>query len=520
MDFFDFLFIRQLSDKKFCGTIFKFYQKFETIHSETSPNYLSIIKSIEATHSSAELPNFKKIKMLILLIKTRLRFYVNFIRHHFNRRMKIELALILLLFIYLLGRSPADIGYNLQFLFSKAFVHQWITFWANSLPIFYLLFELFAYLTMRSSGEWHLLGSLPFARTSIISYHFWRYIFKTLVILFWGTLPFLIIQTSFLTRLFHFFLAMVILFLLKLVAFLQAFQWRKQSLKWYQKIFPWCLIEAGLLGGLWVGGPGIRLMLVHLSYPALLILFIGIALIGTLSQLIRHIYEPGLIESQFVHQRFSGYFTPALRFLKRIHKPTTALIYFDLLFLIRRKRSLFLVILIETGVLFAAVLAQDTLDSALVSIIFIQIIFSWLFILNMAFTLFERDTTSASLFKFLALSPARLWYSRWILMLVLTGLPLLLPALVCLFKFTMNLRLFSLLLTTLFGIPALLAAFFCNTGFALFPQAKLAGYSFNILILLALLFWFYMPFGSILILAIMLIWIRKSQRHFQNVEFS
>jgi len=32
--------------------------------------------------------------------------------------------------------------------------------------------------------------------------------------------------------------------------------------------------------------------------------------------------------------------------------------------------------------------------------------------------------------------------------------------------------------------------------------------------------WFYMPFGSIILLAISALWIRKSQRHFQFLEIA
>jgi hypothetical protein len=67
-------------------------------------------------------------------------------------------------------------------------------------------------------------------------------------------------------------------------------------------------------------------------------------------------------------------------------------------------------------------------------------------------------------------------------------------------------------------IPAVFAAMYCNAGFGLFPNLKFCGVLLNIALGLIILFWFYMPFGSLILLGIGALWIRKSQRHFQFLE--
>jgi hypothetical protein len=67
--------------------------------------------------------------MLILLIRTRLRYYRNYLRHHFDRTARIEIAFIILILIFMIGRSPADIGYNVKFLSATDFPLRWAFYW-------------------------------------------------------------------------------------------------------------------------------------------------------------------------------------------------------------------------------------------------------------------------------------------------------------------------------------------------------------------------------------------------------
>ena len=91
--------------------------------------------------------------MLKLLIKTRIRYYRNYLKNHLDKVTTIELGLIFLVFLLLLARSPADIGYNLKWFFSAEYPRQWAKIFSFLLPIFYLISEFFAWLSLRPSTE-------------------------------------------------------------------------------------------------------------------------------------------------------------------------------------------------------------------------------------------------------------------------------------------------------------------------------------------------------------------------------
>jgi len=74
--------------------------------------------------------------MLLLLLRTRLRYYRNYLRHHFDRMVWLEIGFIILILFYLAGRSPADIGYNLKFLLEKDFPLKYAAPWVTLLPVF------------------------------------------------------------------------------------------------------------------------------------------------------------------------------------------------------------------------------------------------------------------------------------------------------------------------------------------------------------------------------------------------
>ena len=90
--------------------------------------------------------------MFPLLFKTRLRYYRNFIRAHFDRVTLLDLALIGLILLYLTARSPADIGYRLEALLSPDFAEQWQVRWLTLLPLFYLVAEVMAWVTLRPAN--------------------------------------------------------------------------------------------------------------------------------------------------------------------------------------------------------------------------------------------------------------------------------------------------------------------------------------------------------------------------------
>ena len=129
--------------------------------------------------------------MLKLLLKTRIRYYRNYLKYHLDKVTVIELGLIFLVFLLLLVRSPADIGYNLKWFFSTEYPRHWAKIFTFSLPIFYFISEFFAWLTLRPSTEWQILGVLPFHKNAVTNYYLLRYSSKIFSFVFIGTIAFL-----------------------------------------------------------------------------------------------------------------------------------------------------------------------------------------------------------------------------------------------------------------------------------------------------------------------------------------
>src|SRR5574342_640075 len=134
--------------------------------------------------------------MLLLLLRTRLRYYHNYLRHHFDRMVWLEIGLIVFILFYLIGRSPADMGYSLKFLLAKEFPFLYAQNWVALLPLFYLVSEALALLTLRPTGDWQILGALPVLKPAITNYHLLRHGSKILALLLAGTAPFWIGEVS------------------------------------------------------------------------------------------------------------------------------------------------------------------------------------------------------------------------------------------------------------------------------------------------------------------------------------
>lgn len=447
--------------------------------------------------------------MLLLLLQTRFRYYLNFIHWHFTRRVLIELGFLSLFGIYLAVRSPADIGYRIDALFTGAYSPTGLQTRLSWLWLFYLVSEITAWFTLRPTADRDLLISLPVPTKTLGSYYLLRYFLKITPLIILGSAPFLTGTPSWLIRATAFGLAGAILLLIGLVAFAQAEKIRRRS------GFPgrWLLVEIivlGLLGATPEIYNRIPAINIQLSFVVAL-LPAGFLLRQTLTQF----HPVNGVDSG----KTSRWFTQ--KTLWRIARSQTlACSMNDFYFLLRKKTSVFWLLALETIVVSASILSQTRLVAALISSVFIQLFFSWLFILNLMLALFERDTRVTQIFRHLPLSARQIWLGRWLLVALFCSAPLVLPLGLVLVKFSLTWQVPFFYGAILLLIPAALATIFCNTGFALFPQANLAAWMMNFSILLVVLFWFYLPFGSLFILGMMLFWIRKSQQHFQWVEIS
>jgi hypothetical protein len=185
---------------------------------------------------------------------------------------------------------------------------------------------------------------------------------------------------------------------------------------------------------------------------------------------------------------------------------------------LKRRRPAILFLCLATLLLLAAVGAAQTVAvNAYSAAIFVHLIYCWIMI-NALMFLFEQDAAVPSLMRMLPASAAQWWQARWLFALGALALPMVLPFLVMAFKFGFNLKLLAFAAATGLAVPAVFSLLFCNAAFGMFPLTKYAAIMMNLFIFLMILFWFYMPFGSLILLGFMLAWVKKSQRHFQFLE--
>ncbi len=456
--------------------------------------------------------------MLSLLLHTRLRYYRNYLRHHFDRVVWLEIGVIVLILFYLAGRSPADIGYSLKFLLEKDFPLKYAAQWVALLPVFYLIVEALAFITLRPTGEWQILGTLPVAKPAIVNYHLLRHSGKTAGLLFIGTMPFLIGGDGIIEKLARVIFAFGILAALQFAGFLQAYNLHNTGKSLLQRIRRWLPFETVMLMILFIGGQQLEHLLLNANGKILLAWPAGGILAMALFFYLHRNYAPGLIESSapITHKALRA--SKTINFFSRKGGTTSALIRRDLKFLWMEKRSAYILLVFAAIVILLAGLAQSTAEEAYASSIVIEIIFSFMLI-NALLILFEHDAKAAALTRSLPISAATSWKARWLLAAGFMLAPVLFFMSVLPFIYTSGIG-FVLFLVIGFIIPAIFSALFCNAGYGLFPNIKYCSVLLNISLGLMLLFWFYMPFGTTILLVISVLWIRRSQRHFQFLEIT
>lgn len=453
--------------------------------------------------------------MLFLLLKTRLVYYKNYLKHHFDRTTTIEISIIVAVLLMLLMRSPADIGYNFKWMSDETFPVQWAKLFGScGLVSFYLFAEIFAFFTLRVSKEWQLLGAMPMNRKTIADYYLIRHAGKTFIFVFIGSILFLLAKTiPFGARFIHFLSALGALLLLQMVSFFQAFRFRYVHFSIAGKLSMWLPLEFIIWALLIFGGSKIGVCLGEASARSAMlllpawILFFGLLIYCRTRFMLKQ--KQSQPERVVTNRKVQS---------RHIFRGTMhAFVLRDILLLWRRRARSFFIPLIATVVSTAVVLADGDSSAALVSMIFVEAIFSFLLI-KTVLTFFEWDAEVAQLIRSLPLKASGLWFARWLLAFGLIAVPAVLPLIVALIKFGPITEFLFFALAALAILPAIMATIFCNGGFGLFPHFNLSGYIISISIIMIFLFWFFMPFGSIILLAVMVFWIRKSQKHFETLE--
>ncbi|MFZ5518981.1 MAG: hypothetical protein ACOY90_20280 [Candidatus Zhuqueibacterota bacterium] len=457
--------------------------------------------------------------MLILLLKTRLTYYKNYLRHHFDRKTTLELLVIVAILALLLVRSPADIGYNFTWLSDEQFPAQWAIFFGRYFMIaYFVLAQLFALFTLRVTREWQLLGALPLGRRTIADYFLFRHVGKTGLLLLVGALPFLLASANLgHVRIVQFVAALGVLLLLQLASFYQAFRFRHAYFSNVPNMLVWLPVEFAMLALLIGTGPKVGACLSAESAGAAACL---LPVLLAFSALLVHCRKTFVLKQKQARPRRRS------QPLRKGRSARTrsisggavqASVMRDMLLMWRRKSGSAIIPLITTAVSLAVVVAEDNSSAVYVSLIFLEAIFSFLMIGTML-KFFEWDAEVAHLLRSLPLTAATLWFARWLLVFGIIATPAVLSLIAALLKFGLTGEFILFAFAGAVFLPAIMATIFCNGGFGLFPHFNLSGYIISISIIMIFLFWFFMPFGSLILLAVMVFWIRKSQRHFQNLE--
>ncbi len=453
-----------------------------------------------------------------LLLATRLKFYANYVRRHFDRRTIIYIFLIGLIFFYMVLRSPADVGFSLAFLSDPSFPETWLSFWAQTLVLVYIFAFSLTWITLKSRNEGILLGAVPFNNGAVFLYYLSRLWLKSGVVVFGGAALFLLGEASFIQRISLSVLAFFIYALLLLAAFIRASSLLRNLSKKGKMLAGWGGQEAVLLA-LFAIAP--RLVFSRETPGAL---FSATAAAAVLAG------------AFFLFQRAARYWTlevatEATLFSKREKQNSSQsrsswlkaksllgqLILQDFFFLKNARKSLFVWMGVQTTMMLMIAIMNPDFRGVVAGLIFFQCILGF-FSLSALTELFKRDAETFFLIKQLPLSAGKLWQARWITTILIIALPSALPVLALLIKFSFSLGALIWGATILAFLPAILAMIFCSAGFSTFPHANYGATMFAISFVLTVLFWFYAPPATVLMIGLFFYWIRKSVRRMKYLE--
>ena len=456
--------------------------------------------------------------MLFLLIKTRIQYYRNYIRYHFDKTTILEIAFIFLIFLFLTIRSPGDIGYNFKWLFQEDFPARWASIFTTLLPIFYLVGEGFARYTLRPAKEWQILGWLPFAKISIANYYLCRYLSKTSLFILMLTLPFWggsHVEPG--LRAIRFIVALGIILTLQLVAFTQASVFRNPNLSSFQKGIRWLLPDILIVGLLVLVAPQLQSWLTGNWSFGLSLLLVTWIIGAIFLRLIQTSFSLREVKTKVYRQSKVSDAVYRRSFIRMVGGIISVFVIRDILLLWRQKKSSCMMLIIGSLILLIISFVVENEQAAYISLLCLEILVGILLI-NTVLAFFEQDIQTAGMTRALPIAVKTQWWARWLSVAALIVLPMFVPNFILAVKFGIGIEFILFILAALAGIPIIFATLYCNACYGLFPQIKLSGYIIAVSIALLFLFWFFMPFGTFLLLAIMIFWIRKSQKHFQFLE--
>ncbi|MFQ5629516.1 MAG: hypothetical protein ACE5I1_12205 [bacterium] len=453
-----------------------------------------------------------------MLLKTRARHALNYMRAKFDRVTIIYIFLISLVALYLAGRSPADIGYGLEMLSQNDFHLKWLAFVLNILFIFYFFSESMAYLTLRPTAGLSLLGSLPIENSAIINYSLIRHFLKTAGVFLLIIFPFWIGASPFGDRVLIFITITILLLAIQLGAYMQAYRLRQYFNQKVQTLRRWFLFELVAFALSYFVPNMVSIAEVYgNSWAQVLFLLLAVSATGYFYRLVQKSHVPLFTESGKVvlTQKKRALFSPKTGLHYR--STTVSLILHDLYFLQKKKKTLFILQALGLFLSFMVSVYNDSPENAFGGLLFIQGVLSF-FMINALMELFRRDADVFSLLRSLSLSASKYWWARWVFASLMLALPFIIPNLIILMQFRLESSHIGLIVLSLAVLPGLFALIYCNAGFGTFPHVNFGANMMNISLALIIFMWFYVPFGSMMILGIALLWVRKSIRNIKILE--
>lgn len=305
---------------------------------------------------------------------------------------------------------------------------------------------------------------------------------------------------------------------LQLGAYMQAHHLRQYFNQKAPALKRWLMIEFAAFAILYLGPRRLSLDKIYNNWGAqTILLLLAIAATGLLYHFISQFYTPAFTETGKSTLTQKG--RPIIFRKSPFHcQSTTAhLILQDFYFLQKKKKSFFALQALGIFLGFMVTTYNNNATSAFGSVIFIQGVLSF-FLITALMELFRRDAEVFSLLRSLPLPMSKYWLARWIFASLALALPFFIPNLTILLQFPIAASHLGLLALSLAAIPSLFALIYCNAGFGTFPHVNFGSNMMNISLALIILFWFYVPFGSLMILGVALLWVRKSLQNVKLVE--
>lgn len=450
--------------------------------------------------------------MLRLLIRTRLRYYRHFVRYNFNRRTLLEIGLTALLVFMLIGRFPSDLPYLLPDVFSAEFSAAYTAFFMKMVLVFYWTVETAALATLRPTCEIQLLTPLPFSQRDIRGYHVARHALKTAFLLILLAILFLGGSGGFLAHGGRLMAGIGILIIIQQLGFIQAYTLRRWLSVRHESgmLLRWVAIEGGLvLVWLFFHEAATEFLMTRPT-----ILLSSWLLVGGLFFVIRHEF-PG---KPIAHRsKKPGPTQSSARIRFKTRGLMTAFLQRDWLLIWRTRRNLiWLQILSFLGMVMVALLAPQR-DASLLTNVGIFVVVS-LIVVNHLGVLFDDDAANFHLLQTLPLKARHIWLGRWLFAGLFIGLPFFPPLALTFVRFGFDEDMGQVLFFFGLGFPALMAAFYCSTGFGMISNPRLGRILLNTAFFLMIAFWVFIPFGSLFILIVLSMWIHKSLRNLRYLE--